>query len=209
MLEIIMSLKCFKNLIFSLFFLWGSASTYGQEKDISTSLIVEARAIYKIGINRSLVATKESNFAVVFNENSISPDFAMQVLSSLEFAYEQYIQRWGFQEPIFMKDKKMKVYLIEGSLGAVPGHSSGESLGKAYHGSASLGNPWIEVKIKTSRDIHDYNRAIFHEVFHAVQYGYVSIFVTQTEAHRWFYEATADAMADEVLNATGQIPRYA
>lgn len=149
-----------------------------------------------------------THFQLTFDSAVITPDFAQRLLDQLEFAYQKYVTDWGFPTASFMENKKLNVKYINQAL-SVNGarvlamfQGGGEGDVDQDSGPSTFGA--IEIFHQNSSDIAKYEHTIYHEVFHAIQSGYLRRYFKS----KWLAESTADAMADEGMHVTRQKPHY-
>ncbi|MBI2646528.1 MAG: hypothetical protein HYW85_05820, partial [Deltaproteobacteria bacterium] len=141
---------------------------------------------------QDIVIQDSDHFLVVYQKGNVSKNLAKKFLKTLEYGRSQ-ILKWEFQEPSFMKKEKLSIYLIPQEK-----RKNKNSLGTFY----GVQDPFIEITIAKKFSLQDYKSTLFHELFHAFQHGYVEW------KHKWFAEATADAVMDELLISQKEIPHY-
>src|SRR3989338_2426350 len=146
----------------------------------------------------SLLATaiQSKNFLISYKKSHCSDELAKQFAIAAEYVREMYIS-WGFQAPSSMQNRFNISILPQGSLSKDVG---GHYIHGGLHTKFCWQNSLIEIQILPNPfeenmplTISSYFETLAHEIFHAFQFGY------STDATSWLEEATADALAREIM----------
>lgn len=139
--------------------------------------------------------TEENSLFIIVYDNALLEDhLAVGVHMEFKNAYSE-LQEWGFRTLDYRGGKKLEVYVVKSFEEA---NVAGKFI--VHRRSLLLGGrvrSWIELKIRGGIQLNSYYKTLYHELFHAIQYPYASDW---SLSDVWLKDATADAMADELVN---------
>jgi hypothetical protein len=177
-----------------------------SRKDISLNALVFYKE--KAKEKREQYVTPEGHFIIYYYKNgkeSVDLSYVEDAGKYLEESWERIVDDFSYRAPSLGDDGHLDVFI--------------EDLGSSY-GSAYPGDSDTEAYIKINRDYSDFSEnddpegkavgalkvTTAHELFHHIQYAYLSVEVKNRE--KWWIESCATFMEDEVYDYVNDYDGY-